>query len=82
MYDFIACQSFAGGFDMGMTQAGFRMIHKVEQQGGFGIPNCEANRHLLGDQWSAQAGDCNDWEVMPAQVVIGNPPCSKPGSPS
>lgn len=79
-YNFIACQSFAGAFDLGMTQAGFRMVHKVEMEGGFGLANVEANRHLVGRKWSSQACDPGRWEVMPAQVVIGNPPCSKPGS--
>lgn len=80
MVDFIACQSFAGGFDTGAVQAGLRMVHKVEQRGGFGLANCEANRHILGYDWTSQACDPMEWEVMPAQVVIGNPPCSLPGS--
>lgn len=75
-YDFVACQSFAGGFDMGMTQAGFRMVHKVEQKGAFGMANCEANRELLGDQWTTQAGSFEEWEPHDVPVVVGNPPCS------
>jgi hypothetical protein len=80
--DMIACQTFAGGFDMGATKAGLKLIHKVENMGGFGIPNVEANRHLVGYEWESQAIEPSHWEVMPAQVVIGNPPCSRPGSPS
>lgn len=82
MPDMIACQTFAGGFDMGATKAGLKLIHKVENMGGFGIPNVEANRHLVGYEWESQAIEPSHWEVMPAQVVIGNPPCSRPGSPS
>lgn len=78
--DFTACQTFAGGADMGLTKAGLRMIHKVENVGGFGIPNVEAQRHLLGNNWASQAVEPQSWEVMPAHVVMGNPPCSSPDS--
>jgi len=73
----VACQSFAGAFDLGATQAGFQLVHKVENKGGFGMANCEANRHLTGD-WTAQAVVPTEWEVPSggADVVIGNPPCS------
>lgn len=68
---------FAGGFTLGMTQAGFELAGKRELPGGFGIANCLANRHLLGTQWEAQVGLPESWEVMPdTQVVFGNPPCS------
>lgn len=80
-YVFSSCQTFAGGFDMGMTQAGLKMVGKVENVGGFGVENLEANRHLLGDAWTAQVGPPEGWEVVPAHVVIGNPPCSRPASP-
>lgn len=76
MYRFTACQGFAGAFDLGMVQAGFQLVHKVEQRGGFGITNCDANRHLLGYDWGIQAGDHEAWEVVPSDVVVGNPPCS------
>lgn len=52
------------------------MIHKVEQKGGFGLANCLANRHLLGNDWDSQACDYTEWEVMPAELVAANPPCS------
>lgn len=74
--DFIACQSFAGGFDLGAVQAGARLIHKVEQVGGFGLNNVLANRPLMGNAWDSQACDPSEWEVMPAHAVFGNPPCS------
>lgn len=75
-HSFIACQSFAGGFDMGATRAGLQLVHKVEQLGGFGLPNVEANRHLLGHNWESQAVSPAEWEVIPARAVLGNPPCS------
>jgi site-specific DNA-cytosine methylase len=74
--DFISCQTFAGGFDMGATKAGLRMVHKVENNGGFGIPNVDANRHLIGYDWKWQAEPPQGWETRDAPIVIGNPPCS------
>ena len=69
--------SFAGGFTLGMVQAGFELNAKRELPGGFGVPSCEANRHLLGDNWKAQVGPAESWEVMSGtEVVFGNPPCS------
>lgn len=68
---------FAGGFTLGMTQAGFELAGKRELPGGFGVANCEANRHLLGYTWEAQAAEPAKWEVVNGtQVVFGNPPCS------
>lgn len=68
--------SFAGGFTLGMVQAGFTLVAKREMKGGFGLPNCEVNRELLGDTWSSQACDAQDWQPVPSEVVFGNPPCS------
>jgi site-specific DNA-cytosine methylase len=76
MYKFIACQSFAGGLDLGVVQSGLELIHKVEQVGGFGMANCLANRHLLGENWTWQACEPGEWERMPADVIMSNPPCS------
>lgn len=77
MYRFVACQSFAGGFDLGMVQAGFELVHKVEQRGGFGLGNCLGNRHLLGESWTSQACDYAEWYAPPnVDVIAANPPCS------
>lgn len=76
MIDFVSCQTFAGGFDMGATKAGMRLAHKVENVGGFGIPNVDSNRHLVGYDWEWQACAPSEWEPILAPVVIGNPPCS------
>lgn len=76
MYTFVACQSFAGGFDLGMVQAGFELVHKVEQVGGFGLGNCLGNRALLGDRWEGQAAPPDEWHAPSADVIAANPPCS------
>jgi len=69
---------FAGGFTLGVTQAGFQLVGKRELKGGFGVPNCEANRELLGYQWRAEVGSAETWTVPVggAELVFGNPPCS------
>lgn len=74
----IDCQCFAGGFTLGAVQAGMTLVHKAESTGGFGMPMCEANRHLLGNEWEGQACPPAEWGIPSggADVVIGNPPCS------
>ena len=75
-YIAVDCMGFAGGFTLGMAQAGFELRGKRELKGAFGAANCEANRHLLGDKWETQAGDPAAWEVVSGvDVVFGNPPC-------
>jgi hypothetical protein len=76
VYRFASSQTFAGGFDVGMVQAGFQFVHKVEQKGGFGMPNCLANREVLGFDWTHQVGDHREWHVPEVEVLAGNPPCS------
>src|SRR3954468_937403 len=75
---FVDALGFAGGFTLGMVQAGFELVGKRELRGGFGVANCEANRHLLGDSWHAEATDHERWTVPRegAELVFGNPPCS------
>lgn len=77
-YTAIDCQCFAGGFTLGLVQAGFKLIGKREMKGGFGVANCEANRHLLGVDWDAEAVSPEAWSVPQggADLVAGNPPCS------
>lgn len=76
MYRATDVMGFAGGFTLGMVQAGFTLKAKRELPGGFGVANCEANRALLGNDWLSQVGPSESWEVMPSDVVFGNPPCS------
>ena len=75
-YTYLSNQTFAGGFDVGMVQAGFKLLHKTEDKGGFGMANCLANRHVLGQDWTSQVSPPDQWEVKDADVVVGNPPCS------
>jgi site-specific DNA-cytosine methylase len=72
------CQGFAGGFTLGAVQAGFELAAKREMSAGFGMANCEANRHLLGYGWDAESVDPVAWSVPrgPIEFVLGNPPCS------
>lgn len=74
--DFVACQTFAGCFDLGAVQAGMRLVRKVENKGGFGLKNVRANLHLVGEDWDWQACPPPDWEPIQASVMTGNPPCS------
>lgn len=77
-YRAIDTLGFAGGFTLGVVQAGFQLVGKRELRGGFGVANCDRNRHLLGDAWHAEAGDPTAWTVPHggADLVFGNPPCS------
>jgi site-specific DNA-cytosine methylase len=72
----VDCQSFAGGFTLGVVQAGFELIGKREDVGGFGVTNCENNRHLLGDRWRAEVSPSEEWSPVDVPFVFGNPPCS------
>ena len=72
----VDCQSFAGGFALGVVQTGFELIAKREYPGGFGAPAMEGNRHLLGNSWELEASDPTTWTPMKADLVFGNPPCS------
>ena len=78
MYRAVDVLGFAGGFTLGVVQAGFELVGKRELPGGFGVANCEANRHLLGDRWHSEARDPRTWSVpdQGADFVFGNPPCS------
>lgn len=77
-YTAVDCQGFAGGFTLGVVQAGFTLTAKREMRGGFGVRNCTANRHLLGDSWDVQSCSPADWTVPSVipDLVFGNPPCS------
>lgn len=77
-YTAVDCQGFAGGFTLGVVQAGFELIAKREMRQGFGVRNCTANRHLLGDSWDVETVDPASWTVpaVTPNLVFGNPPCS------
>jgi hypothetical protein len=65
----IDCQSYAGGFALGVVQAGFTLAGKREQAGAFGVPAMEANRHLLGSTWEAEDGPAASWTPVKADPV-------------
>ena len=75
-YRAVDVMGFAGGFTLGVVQAGFELVGKRELKGGFGVPNCEANRHLLGSRWVAEVGHESEWTPVDTELVFGNPPCS------
>lgn len=76
VYRAIDTLGFAGGFTLGTVQAGFELVGKRELPGGFGVDNCEANRHLLGPRWTTEVGSPEGWSAQPVDYVFGNPPCS------
>lgn len=76
IYHAVDCLGFAGGFTLGTVQSGFQLVGKRELPGGFGVPNCEANRHLLGDAWQTEIGEWQSWTPLDVDYVFGNPPCS------
>jgi site-specific DNA-cytosine methylase len=76
VYRAVDVLGFAGGFTLGVVQAGFHLVGKRELKGAFGVKNCEVNRHLLGDGWRTQVSSPEAWEPVDAELVFGNPPCS------
>lgn len=76
MYRAVDALGFAGGMTLGIVQSGLELVGKRELPGGFGVPNCEANRHLLGDNWKTEVSDARDWSPVSAELLFGNPPCS------
>jgi site-specific DNA-cytosine methylase len=72
----IDVHGFGGSFTLGVVQAGFDLTAKFSLEKGFGVYNTLANRHLLGYEWDSIAAHPSTWEVMPAELVFGNPPCS------
>ncbi len=73
---FIDVHCFAGGFTVGAVQAGFELVAKRENAGGFGVPACESNRHILGDKWVAESRAPHTWTPVAAEAIFANPPCS------
>lgn len=68
---------FAGGFTLGTVEAGWEMVAKWElpPKPGFGVVNCERNRHLLKGNWHTEVS-AGAWEPLEAEGIFGNPPCS------
>lgn len=77
-YRAVDVMGFAGAFTLGTVQSGFELVGKRELPKGFGVANCEANRHLLGNSWITEITAGDKWSVPEggADLVFGNPPCS------
>ena len=74
--NFIDCNGLAGFMSLGFVQSGMKMKLRTGTL-NFGNPVAEANRHLLGNDWTYHfSDDASDWPVTKADVVIGCPPCS------
>lgn len=72
-------QSFAGGFTLGVSQAGFELAGKREMPGGFGVPSVAANEHNLrrSSDWAIEEGNHESWTPLGGlPFLFGNPPCS------
>ena len=67
---------FAGGFTVGVVQAGFELVAKREGESGFGAAACSSNRHILGQNWQLEASDPKFWSPASAEALFANPPCS------
>jgi site-specific DNA-cytosine methylase len=75
-FRFCDVQCFAGGFTVGAVQAGFELVAKREGVGGFGVPACESNRHILGNNWQTEARLPATWTPVETEAIFSNPPCS------
>jgi site-specific DNA-cytosine methylase len=75
-YRAVDVMGFAGGMTCGVVRSGFELRGKRELPGAFGVANCEANRHILGDRWVTQVGTGESWDPVDVELVFGNPPCS------
>lgn len=73
----VDCQSFAGGFTLGVARAGFDVVAKREGAAGFGVPFVLGNRGFFPHLDDVQASEPAAWRpVKRAALVFGNPPCS------
>ena len=74
----IDCMGFAGGFALGVTQAGFDVVHKVEPAvfTGFGVPQVEVNMPGV----TIDVTEPELWSIVKADMVFGNPECFAAGT--
>ena len=74
--NFIDCNGLAGFMSLGFVQSGMEMKLRTGTL-NFGNPVAEANRHLLGDNWTHHfSDDPSDWPTAKTDIVVGCPPCS------
>lgn len=67
---------FAGGFTVGVVQAGFELVAKREGESAFGAAAATSNRHILGENWQLEASEARFWTPTSAEAIFANPPCS------
>lgn len=67
---------FAGGFTVGVVQAGFELVAKREGESAFGAAAATSNRHILGEKWQLEASEARFWTPVSAEAIFANPPCS------
>lgn len=67
---------FAGGFTVGVVQAGFELVAKREGESAFGAAAATSNRHILGEKWQLEASEARFWTPASAEALFANPPCS------
>jgi site-specific DNA-cytosine methylase len=73
---FVDCNGLAGFMSYGFVKSGMKMLDRTGTL-DFGNRVAEANRHLLGKDWTAFfSDDVSEWPVHNADVVLGCPPCS------
>jgi len=75
-HSFIDCNGLAGFMSLGFVQSGMQMKLRTGTL-NFGNAVAEVNRHLLGDNWSADfSNEPSDWPTPRTDAVVGCPPCS------
>jgi site-specific DNA-cytosine methylase len=73
---FVDCQGLAGAWSLGTVQAGMELTHRVSLPGGFGDEVAGLNRPLLGNRWSQEVGQQEEWTPQVTDYLCGTPPCS------
>lgn len=73
---FVDCNGLAGFMSYGFIESGMEMVERTGTL-DFGNRVADANRHLLGKDWTYFfSDDPSEWPVHDADVVLGCPPCS------
>lgn len=74
---FIDCQGLGFGMGLGLVQNGMELAQRCGDL-TLGAPVVEANRHLVGWNWTSTfSADPADWPVLKdVDVVAGSPPCA------
>jgi site-specific DNA-cytosine methylase len=73
----VDCNGLGGGMLCGLHQNGFELVFRCGDL-DLGAPAVEANRHILGWEWTSKfSKDPSDWPVPKnVDIVSGSPPCA------